>query len=275
MGSSDIAPSHAPQWLVPLSTVLLGSGVFFWCIAYVLITRRSIQTRSYGMPLLGLAINVSWEIVYGFYVAEMLFEKLGFTLWLILDLGLIYTTVKFAPEEWASTNKFVGRHMASILALMLAIGCWGHYAFVSWWLSRPGIGIGDKSGKWYYGQDGYDTTELAYWSAGVAQLVLSSSSVAMLGIRGHSGGTGYIIWLCRITGSLLGLGFCNGLLWWYWPEAHSYFTHPMSIFIGGVSLICDLVYPFVLWHVRQSERVMADGRLVGAHMIEPEKEKGQ
>lgn len=194
MGSSDTAPPHAPQWLVPLSTVFLGLGVVFWDVTYVLMTRRSMQTRSYGMPIMGLVINVSWEIVLGFYVSEMLLEKLGFTFWLLLDLGLIYTTVRFALEEWASTNKLVGRHMASILALMLAIGCWAHYAFASWWLSRPGIDTGDKSGKWYYGQDGYDTTELAYWSSGVSQLVLSGNSVAMLIVRGHSGGTGYTIW---------------------------------------------------------------------------------
>ncbi|KAI1097131.1 hypothetical protein F4804DRAFT_328531 [Jackrogersella minutella] len=275
MGSSDVAPSHAPPWLVPLSTVFLGSGVAFWGAAYVLMTRRCLQTRSYGMPIVGLAINVSWEAVYGFYVAEMLFERLGFICWLLLDLGLIYTTVRFAPEEWASTNRCVGRNMASVLAVMLAVGCWGHYAFVSWWLSRPGIGSGDKTGKWYYGQDGYDTTELAYWSAGVSQLVLSSSSVAMLIVRGHSGGTGYMIWLCRFIGSLCGLGFCNGLLWWYWPEAHSYFLQPMSIFMCGLSLLCDIVYPFVLRRVRQTERVMFDGRLVGAHSPELDVKKGQ
>ncbi|KAI6092231.1 hypothetical protein F4821DRAFT_225173 [Hypoxylon rubiginosum] len=275
MGSSDIAPSHAPQWLVPASTALLGIGVLFWCLAYVLMTRRSIQTRSYGMPILGLVLNVSWEIVYGFYVSEMPFEKIGFTLWLLLDLGLIYTTVRYAPEEWESTNKFIGQHMGWILALLLAIGCWGHYAFASWWLSRPGVGTGDKSGKWYYGRDGYDTSELAYWSAGVAQLVLSSSSVAMLIVRGHSGGTGYTIWLCRFIGSLFGLGFCSALMWWYWPEAHSYWIEPMSVFICGLSLICDIVYPFVLWHVRQTERVDVNGRLVGAHVLELNRKKGQ
>ncbi|KAI0164251.1 hypothetical protein GGR52DRAFT_575606 [Hypoxylon sp. FL1284] len=271
MGSSDIAPPHAPEWLVPLSTVFLGAGVFFWGAAYVLMTRRSLRTRSYGMPLLGLAVNVSWEAVYGFYVAEMAFERTAFALWLALDLGLVYTTVRFAPDDWAATNSFVGRHVAWVLALLLAVGCWGHYAFASWWLSRPGMGAGDKAGKWYYGRDGYDTTELAYWSAGLAQLVLSTSSVAMLVVRGHSGGTG----LCRLVGSLSGLGFCNGLLWWYWPEAHSYFTQPMSVFISGLSLLCEIAYPFILWRVRQTERVTADGRLVGAHIPEPGQKKGQ
>jgi hypothetical protein len=45
-------------------------------------TRRSLQTRSYAMPLAGLAVNVSWEIVYGLYVAETVFERLGFSVWL-------------------------------------------------------------------------------------------------------------------------------------------------------------------------------------------------
>lgn len=44
--------------------------------------RRSLETRSYAMPVVGLAINVSWEIVYALYVAETAFERLGFTIWL-------------------------------------------------------------------------------------------------------------------------------------------------------------------------------------------------
>ncbi|KAK8105423.1 hypothetical protein PG999_008782 [Apiospora kogelbergensis] len=275
MGSSDIAPPHAPAWLVPLSTVFLGLGVLFWDMAYVLMTIRGIKTRSYGMPILGLAINVSWEIVYGFYVAEAAFERLGFAVWLLLDLGVIYTTVRFAPEAWAATSPSVGARMPWILALLVAVGCWGHYAFAAWWLARPGVGTGDKTGKWYYGRDGYDTTELAYWSAGVSQLVLSSASVAMLVVRGHSGGTGYAIWLCRFLGSLFGMGVCSGLLWWYWPEAHSYWTLPMSIFMCGLSFACDVAYPFVLWRVRQTEKMLPDGRLIGAHESELDKAKVQ
>lgn len=139
MGSSDVAPAHVPDWVVPLSTVALGVGVLFWDATYILMTLRSLRTKSYSMPLLGLALNVSWEIVYALYVCEALIETAGFTIWLILDIGLIYTTIKFAPYEWDRTNAWVGRHMASILGLMTAIGCVGHFAFVKWWLSRPGM----------------------------------------------------------------------------------------------------------------------------------------
>lgn len=194
MGSSDVAPAHVPEWVVPLSTAALGVGVLFWDATYILMTARSLRTRSYSMPLLGLALNVSWEIVYALYVCEAPLETAGFTLWLLLDIGLVYTTVRFAPDDWEGTSRWVGRHVAPILAAMTAVGCVGHFAFVSWWLSRPGVGHGDKTGKWYFGQDQYDTTEMAYWSAGVAQMVDSVGALAMLVVRGHSGGTSYAIW---------------------------------------------------------------------------------
>ena len=69
------------------------------------------------------------------------------------------------------------------------------------------------------------------------------------------------------------MGLCNGLLWWYWPEAHSYWTLPLSIFMCGLSFAFDVAYPFVLWRVRRTEKVLADGRLVGAHASELDKAK--
>jgi hypothetical protein len=146
------------------------------------------------MPLLALSINVSWEIVNLFYVCEMPIETVGFAVWLFLDIGLVYTTIRFAPEEWQSTSPWVGRHVGAILALMTAVGCIGHYSFSAWWLAEPGRGTGVKTGKWWRGRDEFDTTELAFWTAAVSQLVLSAGSIAMLLVRRHSGGTGYAIW---------------------------------------------------------------------------------
>ncbi len=194
MGSNDVPPPGAPAWLVPAHTGLLGIGVLFWDAAYVLITRRSLKTKSYGMPLLGLAVNISWEIIYVFYVCEMPLEIFGFLVWLLLDLGLVYTTVKFGPEEWERTNPWVGRNIGWILLLMTTIGCLGHLTFISWFTAEPHRGSGIKVGKWWRNQEGYDTTELAFWSAAAAQLIDSAGSLAMLVVRGHSGGTGYTIW---------------------------------------------------------------------------------
>lgn len=297
MGSTDVPPDHVPSWVVPLSTAALGVGVLCWDATYILMTRRSLQTKSYGMPLLGLALNVAWEIVYGFYVSEALLETAGFVVWLLLDVGLVYTTIKHAPYEWEGSSPWVGRHIAAILALMTAVGVAGNFTVVSWWLSEPGIGHGDKRGKWYYGRDEYDTTELAFWTAGVAQVAGSIGSLAMLLVRGHSGGTSYAIWLvkiflilfffffttptvgsyetdmllsyvsiwirfCRMLGTVVGLGGSSLILWLWWPEAHGYITNPFGIFLLGTAVVTDLVYPVCLWKVRQTEITLPDGRVV-------------
>lgn len=193
MGLGDIPPPGVPAWVVPASAVLLGLGVLLWDAAYILMTARSLRTKSYGMPLLALALNVSWELVFAGFVAEEPLERAGFAVWLLLDVGLVYTAVAAATHEWRA-SPWVARHFPWILAGMVAVGCVGHGAFAAWWLARPGVGHGDKAGKWFRGEEGYDTTELAYWSAGVAQGSSSVGSLAMLLVRGHSGGTSYAIW---------------------------------------------------------------------------------
>lgn len=198
MGYTDTPPPHVPTWAVPASTGTLGVGFVLWSLTYILMTRRALATRSSGMPLLALATNVSWEVVYLFYVVESLPEMIGFAFWLLLDVGLVYSALKFGHIEFERAGApWIGRHIAPLLAIMTAIGLWGNFAFVFWWLEEPGRGFGGrdgKRGKWWRGQDGYDTTEMAYWSAAVAQLIASSTCLAMLLERQHSRGTSYLIW---------------------------------------------------------------------------------
>ncbi len=193
MGSSDVAPAHCPEWLVPVSTATLGIGVVLWQATYVLMAVRSFRTRSYGMPILALTLNISWEVVYFAYVSDMLFEKLGFAFWLILDIPLLYTSVKYGRREWEHAP-LIARHLPIILAAMTIVGLVGNYAFAVWWLAVPSRGTGIKTGKFYYGVEGYDCTELAFWSAAVLQLPASAGCLAMLLIREHSGGASYAIW---------------------------------------------------------------------------------
>lgn len=53
-------------------------------------------------------------------------------------------------------------------------------------------------------------------------------------------------------------------MWWYWPEAHGYVGSRLAVFLWGVAIACDLIYPFVLRSVRRSELVLPDGRLAAA-----------
>lgn len=73
----------------------------------------------------------------------------------------------------------------------------------------------------------------------------------------------------------MGLPVTSILLWWYWPEAHGYVLHPLSIIIIGTGSICDLAYPFVLAHVKSTEKVLADGSIVSGEEFAVAAEKKQ
>jgi hypothetical protein len=159
MAHTDIPPPDRPSWFVPLSTVLLGIGVFLWLISYVLMTRRSLATSSYSMPLVALAINLSWELTFVIYVCEPNFERTGFLLWLLFDIPLVWTTLRPAARrnEW-SKSPFVARNLGTILATMTAFGLVGQLAFAKWWLEAPGRGHGDKTGKSWFGKPERDVS---------------------------------------------------------------------------------------------------------------------
>ncbi|EXV04588.1 hypothetical protein X797_002269 [Metarhizium robertsii] len=237
MGSSDIPPPTAPGWLIPASSALLSAGVVFWLICYVLMTKRSLSTRDTPIPLLALGINLSWEIVYAFYVTEEWLEFAGFVMWLALDMPVLYTTLRYGRRSNAA-SPLVARHVPLLLGLVFVFG-------LIW-----------------KGLEARDTTELAWWSAGVAQMIMSVGALGMLLQRGHSGGQSYAIWFTRFLGTQLGLPGTCVLLWWFWPEAHGFVFHPISVIIVGTSLLCDLAYPFLLAHVRATERVLPDGTIV-------------
>lgn len=193
MGSSDVPPATAPAWLIPASTALLGSGIVFWLACYVLMARRSLATHATPVPLAALGVNLAWEAVYALYVTESPLELAGFALWLLFDLPVLYATLRAAPRTFAA-SPLVARHAGLLLGVVFAFGLAANALFAVWWLREPHRGHGDKTGKTWKGLEARDTTELAWWSAGVAQMTLSVGALAMLLQRGHSGGQSYAIW---------------------------------------------------------------------------------
>lgn len=193
MGSSDVPPETAPPWLILASTGLLAGGIGFWLASYVLMVRRSLATRDTPIPLLALGLNLSWEVVYALYLTEEAFELAGFALWLLLDIPVLYVTIKNGKRSNAA-SPLVARNISLILGVFFTFGLAANALFAWWWLRDPHRGHGIKWGKTWKGLQARDTTELAWWSAGVAQMTMSVGALAMLIQRGHSGGQSYGIW---------------------------------------------------------------------------------
>ncbi|KIW24688.1 uncharacterized protein PV07_10389 [Cladophialophora immunda] len=256
MGSNDIPPPHVPLHVVPLCNFFLQVGGGLWTVCYILYVRESLRSRSYGMPLFALALNFSWELVYALYVAESPLEKSVFTLWLLIDCGLVYGIVRYARYEWTHSPT-VARHIGAIFTVMTAVATLGHWTFARWWIENE---IGKKDGKFYRGVVGPDTTELGFWSAILCQCYLSAASLCQLMVRQHSGGVSWAIWSTRTAGSIIGFYLVYGWEWYFWREAHEYVVSPFAVFLWATSFICDFAYPCMLLCVQKTEKVLPDGR---------------
>jgi hypothetical protein len=77
----------------------------------------------------------------------------------------------------------------------------------------------------------------------------------------------------RTVGSITGL-YCNyAWAWYFWREAHEYVMTPLAIFLCGTALLCDLIYPFVLASVKNTELLLPDGRKIGSESRDSPKVK--
>lgn len=190
MGSNDIPPPHVPSHVVPLCNLFLQVGGGLWTLSYVLYVRESFRSRSYGMPLFAVALNFSWEVVYALQVAESLLERSIFTIWMVIDCGMVYGIIKYAKYEWAHSPK-VAHNIGSIFTMMVVSAILGHWTFAKWWIENE---IGKRDGKFYKGVIGPDITELGFWSAITCQAYLSIASLCQLVVRQHSGGVNWMIW---------------------------------------------------------------------------------
>ena len=260
MGTTDIPPPHVASNYLFNVTIALGGGGLFWTITYVLMARQSLRDSSYSMPLFSLAFNFGWEIVFSLYVAESIPEQVTFATWMLVDLGLVYSVLKFAKYEWAH-SPFVVRHIGKIFSIFVLWWCWALWAISTWWLD-PLNPINRKEGKIYRGHPGIDTTELGYWTSLIAQVVLSVMLLAQLVVRGHSGGTSYAIWANRFLGSIIGLVVYFWYCFYTWPEAHGYVTSRPSVCFTLTWIVADIAYVFILRSVKKTEIILKGGRKV-------------
>ncbi|KAF2733899.1 hypothetical protein EJ04DRAFT_512903 [Polyplosphaeria fusca] len=251
MGSNDRPPSHVPSSYHAISMLLLGIGGLSWTITYLLIVRQSLRDRTYSMPMFSLAFNFAWEIVFAIYIAEVGEEKAVFGVWLVIDLGLVYTMIKYGENEWRHAPA-IGRNIGKIFALLVLWWCWALWAICVWWVDESNP-VKPKQGKLYRGVEGPDTTELGYWTALVAQVVLSAMYLSQIIIRGHSGGSSYAIWFARFIGSAAGLNLLYVYCYLVWPEAHDYVASQPSICLLATWVLADIAYVVLLRKLKKNE----------------------
>lgn len=71
-----------------------------WTVTYVLVIRRGFLDRTFGIPIVALCANVSWEFIFSVIRPQEGFQTIGYGLWLVFDLVILYTVLRFGPREF-------------------------------------------------------------------------------------------------------------------------------------------------------------------------------
>jgi hypothetical protein len=103
-----------------LRALMLVSGVF-WTIAYVLILVRAHRDRRYGMPLLALAANLSWELTFAVVTPHSGPQMIVNGVWLALDVLLAVQFLRFAHVDFPTLSVTALRLLFTI-AVVTAFG---------------------------------------------------------------------------------------------------------------------------------------------------------
>jgi len=104
-------------------------------------------------------------------------EYVTFLPYFLIDLGIVYTTVKFGAREWQH-SPLVGQNLVMIITIGSAMMLAAHWTFVELFT---------------------DFTEASFWSGYACQILVSWSAIAHLFVRGSTRGHTMTIWSsCRL-----------------------------------------------------------------------------
>ena len=97
-------PSRGDQKLLVFDTLMISSGVF-WALTYILMIRRGFLDKTYGMPLVPLCANISWEFIFSFIYPHGPIQRPVNIVWFSLDLIVLLQLLKYGPREFIDLSK--------------------------------------------------------------------------------------------------------------------------------------------------------------------------
>jgi len=194
---------------------LLGTAMasgLFWLIAYLLIIKRGFNDRTYGMPIVAFVGNIAWEIIYGLRLEpvcpltwascpDLVIQGRNFV-WLIFDLLILYTILKFGRQYFSGTLR---RFFPIIVLGGIVVAGLTIYFFVNEYYIRNawGVTVNGQIPEFLplTEQGGSDVTGFGL------NLIMSVLFVFMLEARGNLDGQSFLIATSKWLGTLAAYGF--------------------------------------------------------------------
>jgi hypothetical protein len=109
-------------------------GDLCWAIAYVLIIRQCFRQRTYGLPLVAVVMNFTWELYYSVFQpprcdnGSVDVVKVAMILaWVALDAFIVWQLFRYGRAE--QTIEEIRRYFPFVLVGSLALAAVGNFAF--------------------------------------------------------------------------------------------------------------------------------------------------
>ncbi len=102
------------------SALMLGSGLF-WTLTYILVIWRGFRDQTYGVPLVALCTNISWEFIFSFVYPPGGAQHIVNIIWFSLDAIIFFTLLKYGSREFADLSK--GAFYAMVGLALVATFC--------------------------------------------------------------------------------------------------------------------------------------------------------
>lgn len=84
---------------MPLDAIVAMPGAVCWLLCYLMILRRARLDQAYGMPLVALAGNICWELLFGFIDPDQPPMDTVNKIWFLVDLGLLWQILRYGRAE--------------------------------------------------------------------------------------------------------------------------------------------------------------------------------
>lgn len=205
--------------------IAISASGLAWTIVYIALIYRGIKDKSYGMPLVPLALNFAWELVFSIIYPP---KNTGFAgtlinaIWMLCDLGIIYTYFKYSYKYFYRSYWIT---KATWLALSLL-------AFiVSFGIMLAGGPFLGQFNAYFNG----DIFQGAIFIAYIQNLVISICFLLMIWERRSAEGQSLTIAIFKCIGTGLTVGV------YYLFIQHHGKAQLMNIIIGATFLL-DLIY---------------------------------
>ena len=87
-----------------MQTIILLAGGIFWILTYIFIISKGFKDKTYGMPLIALCANISWEFIFSFIFPHTPPQLFINYLWFGLDIIIVIQFLKYGKNEFLNLS---------------------------------------------------------------------------------------------------------------------------------------------------------------------------